>query len=158
VLKTWKTLPRYWLTSLRACLVGCWMGITPGGATPASFMSYGMARRMSKNGDKFGDGQIEGVIAPETAAHAAGHERAAADAHARHPGLADRRGAAGRPADLGPAARSAALHREAGLRVGPHREHVSRQHRGPHHRAHDRCRGGRRSCGFPSRSSRRSSW
>jgi putative tricarboxylic transport membrane protein len=35
-------------------------------------MSYGMARRMSKHGDKFGEGQIEGVIAPETAAHAAG--------------------------------------------------------------------------------------
>ena len=70
--KTWKKLPRYWVTSLRACLIGCWMGITPGGATPASFMSYGMARRFSKNKDKFGDGQIEGVVAPETAAHAAG--------------------------------------------------------------------------------------
>jgi putative tricarboxylic transport membrane protein len=72
VWKTWKTLPRYWATSLRACLVGCWMGITPGGATPASFMSYGMARRFSKNKDNFGDGEIEGVVAPETAAHAAG--------------------------------------------------------------------------------------
>ena len=48
------------------------MGITPGGATPASFMSYGMAKRISKNGAKFGNGEIEGVIAPETAAHAAG--------------------------------------------------------------------------------------
>jgi len=35
-------------------------------------MSYGMAKRISKNGAKFGEGQIEGVIAPETAAHAAG--------------------------------------------------------------------------------------
>ena len=69
---TWKTLPKYWMTSLRACLIGCWMGITPGGATPASFMSYGMAKRFSKTGDKFGEGQIEGVVAPETAAHAAG--------------------------------------------------------------------------------------
>ena len=72
VWETWKELPRYWATSLRAVLIGCWMGITPGGATPASFMSYGMAKRMSKNGAKFGDGQIEGVVAPETAAHAAG--------------------------------------------------------------------------------------
>ena len=31
-----------------------------------------MARRFSKNKDKFGEGQIEGVVAPETAAHAAG--------------------------------------------------------------------------------------
>ena len=72
VLETWKKLPRYWLTSLRSCLIGCWMGITPGGATPASFMSYGVAKRMSRDGHKFGTGQLEGVIAPETAAHAAG--------------------------------------------------------------------------------------
>jgi len=72
VLETWKELPRYWLTSLRSSVVGCFMGIVPGGATPASFMSYGVARRFSKNGDKFGSGQVEGVVAPETAAHAAG--------------------------------------------------------------------------------------
>ncbi|MCW5771116.1 MAG: tripartite tricarboxylate transporter permease [Rhodospirillaceae bacterium] len=72
VLTTWAKLPRYWFTSLRSCLIGCWMGITPGGATPASFMSYGLAKRFSKNGDKFGKGEIEGVVAPETAAHAAG--------------------------------------------------------------------------------------
>ena len=70
VLETWKELPKYWATSLRACLIGCWMGITPGGATPASFMSYGMAKRMSNEPEEFGKGQIEGVIAPETAAHA----------------------------------------------------------------------------------------
>ena len=72
VLRTWALLPRYWLTSLRSCLIGCWMGITPGGATPASFMSYGLAKRFSKQGDAFGKGTIEGVVAPETAAHAAG--------------------------------------------------------------------------------------
>ncbi len=72
VLDTWKRLPRYWATSVRSTLIGCWMGITPGGATPASFMSYGIAKRSSKNGGNFGSGEIEGVIAPETAAHAAG--------------------------------------------------------------------------------------
>jgi putative tricarboxylic transport membrane protein len=72
VIETWKELPRYWKTSLRSSLVGCLMGIVPGGATPASFMSYGVAKRMSRDGDKFGTGQIEGVVAPETAAHAAG--------------------------------------------------------------------------------------
>jgi putative tricarboxylic transport membrane protein len=72
VFQTWAQLPRYWLTALRGTLIGCWMGITPGGATPASFMSYGVAKRMSKDGDKFGTGQLEGVVAPETAAHAAG--------------------------------------------------------------------------------------
>jgi putative tricarboxylic transport membrane protein len=72
VLETWKKLPKYWMTSIRSSLIGIWMGITPGGATPASFMSYGLAKKMSKNGSKFGTGEIEGVIAPETAAHAAG--------------------------------------------------------------------------------------
>ncbi len=72
VLETWKKLPRYWATLVRSAAIGCWMGITPGGATPASFMSYGVAKRMSKNGDKFGTGELEGVVAPETAAHAAG--------------------------------------------------------------------------------------
>src|SRR5438309_2256332 len=72
VLETWKELPRYWATSLRSAAVGCFMGIVPGGATPASFMSYGLARRLSKDGDDFGSGKVEGVVAPETAAHAAG--------------------------------------------------------------------------------------
>ncbi len=72
VLQTWKNLLQYWVTSIRSCIVGCWMGITPGGATPASFMSYGLAKRFSKRGDNFGKGEVEGVVAPETAAHAAG--------------------------------------------------------------------------------------
>ncbi|HSE76897.1 MAG TPA: tripartite tricarboxylate transporter permease [Alphaproteobacteria bacterium] len=72
VLQTWKILPRYWITSIRSSLIGCWMGVTPAGATPASFMSYGIAKRFSRNGERFGSGQIEGVVAPETAAHAAG--------------------------------------------------------------------------------------
>jgi len=72
VLETWKELPKYWRTSMRSAAVGCFMGIVPGGATPASFMSYGVAVRFSKDGEKFGTGQVEGVVAPETAAHAAG--------------------------------------------------------------------------------------
>src|SRR5690606_13544448 len=69
---TWKILPKFWWTALRGSLIGCWMGITPGGATPASFMSYGVAKRFSKRGEFFGTGEIEGVVAPETAAHGAG--------------------------------------------------------------------------------------
>ena len=72
VLETWKELPRYWKTSIRSSAVGCLMGIVPGGATPASFMSYGLAKRMSRDGEEFGTGKVEGVVAPETAAHAAG--------------------------------------------------------------------------------------
>jgi putative tricarboxylic transport membrane protein len=35
-------------------------------------MSYGIAKRVAKRGHNFGKGEIEGVVAPETAAHAAG--------------------------------------------------------------------------------------
>lgn len=72
VMQTWKELPKYWKTSLRSSAVGCFMGIVPGGATPASFMAYGVAKRMSPDGNDFGKGKVEGVVAPETAAHAAG--------------------------------------------------------------------------------------
>ncbi|MGV5406795.1 tripartite tricarboxylate transporter permease [Pseudomonas aeruginosa] len=72
ILRTWARLPRYWLTWLRSALVGCWMGVTPGGPTAASFMSYSLARRFSKNRENFGKGEVEGVIAPETADHSAG--------------------------------------------------------------------------------------
>ena len=72
VWQTWKKLPKYWATSVRGSMIGIWMGITPGGATPASFMSYGIAKKVSKTGDKFGTGELEGIVAPETAAHAAG--------------------------------------------------------------------------------------
>src|SRR5690606_15426718 len=72
VLQTWKEMPRYWMTLIRSTVVGCWMGVTPGGATAASFMGYGLAQRFSRNGKRFGTGEIEGVIAPETAAHASG--------------------------------------------------------------------------------------
>ena len=72
VLETWKILPRYWRTFIRSSFIGFWMGFKPGGATPASFMSYAFAKRFSKNADKFGKGELEGVVAPETAAHSAG--------------------------------------------------------------------------------------
>src|ERR1700755_175547 len=68
VLPPWEAMPKYWLTSLRSCVIGCWMGITPAGATPASFMSYGIAKRMAKaDGQAFGTGRIGGVVAPATA-------------------------------------------------------------------------------------------
>ncbi len=72
VFRTWAQLPRYWLTMLRSALVGCWMGVTPGGAVAVSFMGYGLAKKFSRDPDSFGKGTPEGVLAPETAAHAAG--------------------------------------------------------------------------------------
>ena len=72
VLKTIAKLPSYWVVLLRSSLVGCWMGITPGGPTAASFMSYGLARRFSRRSEQFGKGEPAGVIAPEAADHSAG--------------------------------------------------------------------------------------
>jgi putative tricarboxylic transport membrane protein len=72
VVETFRELPQYWKTFVRSALIGSWMGIKPGGATPASFMSYGIAKKFSKTPEAFGTGTLEGVLAPETAAHAAG--------------------------------------------------------------------------------------
>jgi putative tricarboxylic transport membrane protein len=72
VLDTWKVLPRFYRTFIRSSIIGFWMGFKPGGATPASFMSYAFAKRFSKHPERFGKGEIEGIVAPETAAHAAG--------------------------------------------------------------------------------------
>lgn len=71
----WQTIvgmPRHWVTLLRSTFIGCWMGITPGGPTAASFMSYGIAKRFSRKAANYGKGEPEGVVAPEAADHAAG--------------------------------------------------------------------------------------
>ncbi|KAB0265553.1 tripartite tricarboxylate transporter permease [Microvirga brassicacearum] len=72
VIRTIATMPRYWLALVRSSIIGCWMGITPGGPTAASFMSYAFAKRLSRRKEGFGKGEPEGVVAPETADHAAG--------------------------------------------------------------------------------------
>jgi len=53
VLDTWKILPRYARTFARSAFIGFWMGFKPGGATPASFMSYAFAKRFSKHPERF---------------------------------------------------------------------------------------------------------
>ncbi len=72
VLRAAARMPRHWATLLRSSVVGCWMGITPGGPTAASFMAYGLAKRFSAYRANFGKGEPDGVIAPETADHSAG--------------------------------------------------------------------------------------
>src|SRR3972149_1567129 len=53
-------------------LIGCWMGLKPGGATPASFMAYGFAKQSAANKNEFGHGASNGIIDTEAAAHGAG--------------------------------------------------------------------------------------
>lgn len=51
--------------------IGTFVGFIPGaGATIAAWMSYNEARRFSKNKDKFGKGNSEGLVAPEAATDA----------------------------------------------------------------------------------------
>jgi putative tricarboxylic transport membrane protein len=73
VLTTIGAMIQRWYVWLTGTILGFWIGVLPGtGATPASFMSYGMAKQYSKYPQKFGTGVMEGVLATESAAHAAG--------------------------------------------------------------------------------------
>ena len=65
-------LKRSIMPILRGTGIGFTLGTLPGaGSTLASFMAYGVERKVSKNGKKFGTGQIEGVASPESANNAA---------------------------------------------------------------------------------------
>jgi putative tricarboxylic transport membrane protein len=57
----------YW----RGSILGFFIGVLPGiGPSLASFLSYGLERRLSKHPEQFGRGAIEGVAGPETANNA----------------------------------------------------------------------------------------
>lgn len=55
-------------TLIKGSIIGTIVGIIPAtGGDIAAFISYGEAKRSSKDGDKFGTGILEGVAAPESA-------------------------------------------------------------------------------------------
>jgi len=57
---------------LRGTVVGFLVGVMPGaGATIASMLAYALERRVSRHPERFGQGAIEGVAAPEGANNAA---------------------------------------------------------------------------------------
>ena len=59
-------------TVLRSMAIGFFAGVLPGiGATLAAFLGYSQARHWSRNRSRFGKGEIEGVVASETANNAA---------------------------------------------------------------------------------------
>lgn len=61
---------KFWLM-LRCSVLGTGIGAIPGtGGAIASFLAYDHAKRFSKSPQTFGKGNIEGVIAPETANNA----------------------------------------------------------------------------------------
>lgn len=68
--------PAEWLRSIKAwsrgTIIGFFAGILPGsGGTLATFMAYGVEKRLSNQPEKFGQGVVEGVAAPEAANNAA---------------------------------------------------------------------------------------
>ncbi len=59
-----KTMP----TMLKSSCIGAFIGAVPGtGGAIASFLAYNEAKRCAKPGEKFGEGEIKGVAAPESA-------------------------------------------------------------------------------------------
>ena len=72
VLNNLKDLLRTMKTAVMGSLLGYFIGILPAaGATPGAIMAYGVAKTISKDPDSFGKGNMEGVVAPESANNAA---------------------------------------------------------------------------------------
>lgn len=67
-----RELWRLKVTVIRSMVIGFFAGILPGiGATLASFLSYNEAVRWSRHPERFGTGELEGVVASETSNNAA---------------------------------------------------------------------------------------
>jgi putative tricarboxylic transport membrane protein len=63
-----KDIVQHWGIVVRGSLIGVWAGILPGiGATAGSWMSYGHVVAMARDRERFGKGDIRGVIGPESA-------------------------------------------------------------------------------------------
>jgi putative tricarboxylic transport membrane protein len=70
---TLSTTGRNFITFATSTLLGFWIGVLPGtGATPASFMAYGIAKQYSRRPERFGTGAPEGIVATQSAAQSAG--------------------------------------------------------------------------------------
>ncbi|MFH0914789.1 MAG: tripartite tricarboxylate transporter permease, partial [Chloroflexota bacterium] len=56
---------------IRSNIIGYVVGVMPGlGASPATFIAYSQAKQTSQHPETFGSGNVEGVIAPESANNA----------------------------------------------------------------------------------------
>jgi TctA family transporter len=62
---------RHWWVALRCSLMGVYIGLIPGlGASIVDWFAYAHVVQSSKNKEKFGKGDIRGLIAPESANNA----------------------------------------------------------------------------------------
>jgi putative tricarboxylic transport membrane protein len=75
VQRVWLSLKEFgqsWWAIIRGTVIGFYVGILPAaGATIASFLSYGLEKRLARDPTTFGKGDIRGVAAPESANNAA---------------------------------------------------------------------------------------
>jgi putative tricarboxylic transport membrane protein len=72
LLKNLRMVREYINSTWLGSFLGFFVGTLPAaGATPASLMSYGIAKTFSKDPDSFGKGNVAGVAAPEAANNAA---------------------------------------------------------------------------------------
>ena len=71
VLPRFKDLVKMWGTFLRGSLIGVFIGAVPAtGGSIGAILSYGVEKRISKNPENFGKGEMRGIIAPECANNA----------------------------------------------------------------------------------------
>lgn len=62
-----REVAKYWKTIIRSGLIGTFIGAVPGvGEDISAWVSYDVARRSSKEKEKFGKGSFEGLMAAET--------------------------------------------------------------------------------------------
>jgi len=74
VTRPWKGIRatiKYWYVTIRSAILGVSIGMIPGiGISTASILSYIAEKRISKNPESYGEGNIRGVIAPQAASNA----------------------------------------------------------------------------------------
>lgn len=68
---SWPEIKQAFFPMVRGTFVGVLFGAMPGtGPTITTFLAYAFEKRVSKTPERFGHGALEGVAAPEAAAHA----------------------------------------------------------------------------------------
>ena len=72
VLREIRAFPKAWKGTAIGSALGFFVGILPAaGATPGSLMAYGVTKLLSRDPDRFGKGEVNGVAAPESANNSA---------------------------------------------------------------------------------------
>jgi len=62
---------RAWPATIRGTILGCILGVLPGGgAVLGSFAAYALERKVARDPSRFGQGAVEGVAGPESANNA----------------------------------------------------------------------------------------